>query len=185
MRLLDAQRGDTLRTLAGHSDGVLAVRFAPDGGRLVSAGFDKTVRVWDAATGEMLAGMIGHGDTVSAVAFSKDGRLLASASHDRTVRLWDARTLRSLAILPHASIVYAVAFSPDGSRLAAGCADNSIRLWDVATRLRSGRITGPQGLRPCPAFFPGWNSPGVGIRRLHAPGLGYASPEQRFGMARR
>ena len=38
VRLLDARDGETLRTLTGHTDGVLAVRFAPDGRRLVSGG---------------------------------------------------------------------------------------------------------------------------------------------------
>ena len=33
VHLLDARRGETLRTLTGHTDGVLAVRFAPDGRR--------------------------------------------------------------------------------------------------------------------------------------------------------
>jgi eukaryotic-like serine/threonine-protein kinase len=134
VRVLDARSGELLRTLAGPNDGSLSVRFAPDGGCLVSAGFDKKVHVWDAVTGAPRASLTGHGDTVTAVAFSHDGRLIASASYDRTVRLWDARRLRALDILPHASVVYSVAFSPNGSRLAAGCEDNTIRLWDVATR---------------------------------------------------
>jgi WD40 repeat protein len=142
VHILDARDGSTLRTLAGHTDGVEAVRFAPDGRRLVTAGLDRTVHVWDAGTGAALAVLTGHGGSVDDLAFSPDGRLLASASQDATVRLWDARTLRLLETLPHASLVYAVAFSPDGTRLAAGCEDNTIRLWDMATRREVAELRG-------------------------------------------
>ncbi len=47
-----AQTGAAVRTIKGHVDAVYAVDYSPDGTRIVSGGYDSTVRVWDAQTGE-------------------------------------------------------------------------------------------------------------------------------------
>ena len=93
VRLWNADTGQPLGTLTGHTDTVSSVAFSPDGHRLASASDDHTVRLWNADTGQPLGSpLTGHTDTVSSVAFSPDGHRLASASADGTVRLWNADT---------------------------------------------------------------------------------------------
>jgi WD40 repeat protein len=61
---------------------------SPDGKRVLSGGFDGTMRLWDAATGEELSRLDGHADLVYCVAFSRDGRMALSSSYDKTLCLW-------------------------------------------------------------------------------------------------
>jgi WD40 repeat protein len=60
----------------------------PDGRRVVSGSFDKTLKVWDVATGECVATLEGHSERVVGVAISPDGRRVVSGSHDQTLKLW-------------------------------------------------------------------------------------------------
>ena len=66
--------------------------FSPDGKRIVSGSWDKTVKVWDAATGQETLTLKGHTGAVTSVAFSPDGKRIASGSEDKTVKVWDAAT---------------------------------------------------------------------------------------------
>jgi WD40 repeat protein len=77
-----------LLTLEGHSGGVLAVEFSPDGSKLASASDDKKVMLWDPSTGAHLHTLEGHSGRVRAVQFSPDGSKLASASSDNKVILY-------------------------------------------------------------------------------------------------
>jgi WD40 repeat protein len=71
----------------GHKAIIRNVVFTPDGRHLVSAGYDKLIRVWDIETGRTvrtLRGQIGEGPEgmIYAMALSKDGRWLAAGGMD-------------------------------------------------------------------------------------------------------
>jgi hypothetical protein len=119
--------------LSGHTDGIHALAFFPDGKRLASASHDGTVKLWDVQTGQCLHTFAGHEQAVRAVTVSADGKLIASGSDDRTARVWDVASGAQVAQLEgHAGAVRGVAFLPDGSLLTAG-RDGTLRTWDVKT----------------------------------------------------
>ena len=132
--LYDAQTGEELDRLTGHTDEVHSVSFSPNGEMLASGGWDDTVHLWDAQTGNHVRTLSGQTNGGGSVSFSPDGETLASGGWDDTVRLWDAQTGRHLHTLSeHTDEVNSVSFSPDGEMLASGSDDRTVRLWDAAT----------------------------------------------------
>lgn len=110
--------------------------YSPDGQQVVSAGFDRTLRLWNSTTGEPIGEpMTGHTATITSVAFSPNGRRIVSASTDGGLRMWDAGTGRQIGEPligggPEVA-VWSVVFTPDGRRVVAGYADHRIRIWDA------------------------------------------------------
>jgi WD40 repeat protein len=127
----NAQTGDEMLSLKGHTSSVRSVAFSPNGQRLVSGSDDKTVKMWDAQTGREILTLKGHTDSVMSVAFSPDGKRLLSGSADKTVKMWDTQTgQETLTLKGHTGPVHNVAFSPDGKRLASASGDGTVKVWD-------------------------------------------------------
>jgi WD40 repeat protein/predicted Ser/Thr protein kinase len=171
--LRDADTFEVRATLHGHTQEVNSATFSPDGGRLVTASRDGTVRVWEAATGREVRTLGRHTGGAFTAVFSPDGTRIASGGQDRSVRLWDAATGDELIRLPgHASYVYGLAFSPDGRTLASASGDYTVRLWDtfpLAERLTArdqARALRPEADRRVSRLFEGRGDPAEVVRRL-------------------
>ena len=90
IRLWHLDQGNS-RLLPGHPWAVSALLFSSDGQYLISASWDKTIKIWQVETGEELCALTGHTDSITSITLA-DG-LLASSSKDKTVKLWDCPEL--------------------------------------------------------------------------------------------
>jgi len=77
-------------TLKGHTAEITSAAYSPDGKRIVSASFDKSLRIWEAVSGQELLTLKGHTGPVNRVAYSSDGNHIVSSGLDGTIRIWDA-----------------------------------------------------------------------------------------------
>ena len=123
-----------VRTLRGHTGGVVSLVLSEDGKRLFSGSMDSTIKVWDLETGQEIRTLRGHTNAVWSLALSRDGKRLFSGSMDSTIKVWDVaagqeiRTLRG-----HTAQVLSLALSRDGKRLYSGSFDKTIKVWDLET----------------------------------------------------
>jgi len=146
----------TVRGTRGAVRGVKSVVFSPDGLRVVTGCWDRTVRVWDARSGALVHTLLGHSDPVMQARFSRDARTIVSVSLYEDVRVWDAetgaltRTFRVSDKPKRGSGPRVVAdLAADASRVcttadgATKGAAKTVRVWDVRTGAPVETLTAP------------------------------------------
>ncbi len=71
-----------------HGGTILAVRFGPEGARVVVGAADNSIEIYEAASGRRLRVLKGHWRKPLNAVFSPDGQRLASIGDDQTARIW-------------------------------------------------------------------------------------------------
>jgi WD40 repeat protein len=141
-KVWDAETGEQLLVLEGHTTGLSGLQYSPDG-KMIATGRDNNenmVRVWDAETGEELYALQAD-NRVNSMAFSPDMRLLVATGTGGFVDLWDLATGIQLYSLPSLGATAGrVLFTPDGQQfITVGI--RGIHLWDVTTGAQVKTIT--------------------------------------------
>jgi len=136
--ILQANDGQVLQTLAGHSDAIYAVALDSSGKRLATAGYDRQILIHDLETQEIVKTMSGHNGSVFDLSFDPAGQVLCSASADSTIKVWNVVTGQRLDTLSQPqSEQYCVAVTPDSRSIVAAGADNRIRVWSLVSLEKS------------------------------------------------
>lgn len=122
--------------------GIFTLRFHPNGRHLLSAGADRTIRLWNPITPLEVATLKHHAYQVLCVQPSQDGTRLISSGAEPTIFLYDLQSVRLLRRFngPHAHQhrVNAVAFvNSHASCFVSASYDATAAIWDV--RLPSNR----------------------------------------------
>ncbi len=122
------------KSLDAHSGFVNDLKISLDGERLVSAGADKTIKLWNLSTGEVIRTIVDAPVHINYFVISPDWQKIVTGNTDNSIAIWDFETGKELLTLTgHSSFVNHLAISPDGKRLVSASADNTIKLWDLAT----------------------------------------------------
>ncbi len=124
------------------SDGgeVFSVAYAPEGGFVLSGGWDGHLRLWQISTGAQVTALHASPKAISACAVAPDGKQWFSGALDGLLSAWDAATHRPLAsVLAHTRPISTILFSPDGRQLTTASWDRTIGVWN-RVRQREGRV---------------------------------------------
>jgi hypothetical protein len=130
-----------------HTDVVVSLEFSHDGGRLLSASFDGTARVWDVESGRQLTRLYGHNWWAWSAAFCPnrddegnfvDETRIVTAGQDGTAIVWTDETAswsdpaniqQGVPFRGHEGPVFAAAFTPDGREVVSAGHDHRLLIW--------------------------------------------------------
>ena len=131
--IIDLENGEVVPLRMGHAEQVSDVAFTPDGKKIISSSWDKTICVWDVESGKKLHTTKGLQGRLSAVAMTPDGeKVIASALNNKTIRVWEMQFWKRLHTFEgHTEMIMDVAVTPDGRHAVSGAADNTIRVWNL------------------------------------------------------
>jgi len=147
-QVFDSESGQPLGAPIQHKGRVAFASFSPDGGVLLTGGWDGTVHLRNLTTSaEQILSPEGQARHLT---FSPDGGLIATASTTGFARVWEVETgepvtpaLRfSHSPYPGMNLFepgetpgpeYSVNFAPDGHRLLTAGWDGTVRIWDLST----------------------------------------------------
>jgi guanine nucleotide-binding protein subunit beta-2-like 1 protein len=161
-----------------HADWVSCVRFSPNAENpiIVSAGWDKTVKVYSLTNLKAKTDLVGHSGYLNTVTVSPDGSLCASGGKDGIAMLWDLNEGKRLYSLETGgAIIHSLCFSPNRYWLCAATSKN-ITIWDLESKAVVAELVpemeplGKKALTPFPTCL-AWSADGTTLLSGYTDGM--------------
>ncbi|EFC45251.1 predicted protein, partial [Naegleria gruberi] len=153
-RLWSLEYCQYVNSYLGHSLPPLSCDISYDGRVLVTAGRDRSIKLFDANSSSCIVDLRQHNDYINKVRFSPDGTSLASCSNDNSIRLFDLRysgkPLQKFEA--HNYPVTGIDFHRSGNYLVSTGEDNTIKLWNLMHAQLMYTISGHSNSTQCARF---------------------------------
>jgi WD40 repeat protein len=154
-RVWDAESGEELARLVGHTAGLNQAQWSPDGSQVVTASEDGTARIWDVRERTELPILADHKWYVIDATWSSDGSRILTTDGGGTARIWDPETGQvQLTLSAHVEDAEAEWDEGQGLILTWGCDEketifncmaSTARLWDDHTGRELATLRGHEG----------------------------------------
>ena len=135
------RRGHRQKLTLHMPDEFQSASFIP-GGRLMTLGYDNTIRMWDAETGQEL-NLWRRASAMGPLLNLEAGKLL-TMEDENTLGILDAQSGKALLTLTDTSSKITT-FTRDGGRIFTGHDNGEIKLWDPATGRQIDALRGHRG----------------------------------------
>ncbi|EIW76915.1 WD40 repeat-like protein [Coniophora puteana RWD-64-598 SS2] len=138
------------KPFSGHTNGVWAVAYSPDGRRIATGSRDRTIRIWSSKTGKQEGETIkGPASAVRTLSYSPNGKFLVSGTYGQLLQFWDAGDGYKQvgdAVKAETRSLLSVQYSPDGKLVASAGGDSGkVKLWNALTHKLVVELDGSAG----------------------------------------
>ena len=134
----DLTTGEELyRNDEAHRGWIFGVACSPDGEFMISAGYDRHIKMWDWNLNLIKDHSSCHNKMIISLGFSKDGSRIVSTSADTTCKVWNVdqfinqESVRPIVLKGHQDDLLSVVFSRDGRYVLTASRDRTAKLWEV------------------------------------------------------
>ncbi|AZQ61833.1 hypothetical protein EI427_06155 [Flammeovirga pectinis] len=87
----------------GHLGKVTSLDISKDGALIISAGEDRTIKIWDTGQERLLRTINAHEIGVADISLSKDKQFIVSAGLDHSVKVWETKSGKLVSAIDHLS----------------------------------------------------------------------------------